>query len=258
VDGLAVGYSGGADLLKFCFAFALRGRRSLRDLYTGFAPGLPLVGGRIPAALEAGWVFVGYVEVSFECEASVGDGAFVEEAADEGDAMWDAAGGIEFREGFGWVGCPVAAGFGDFDETGAEGEGGVAGEVGDGEDLVAEGGDEEEIDFIHDAGHLDGDHTAETVSLNVVDCGEEAGLAEGVGPGVGDLGFELVELVIEGDLLEGGGRFGEEDEVEVVVRPVGEGDFDGRHAEGGNGGQGGAVYVGGGGFFHPLGEVAYL
>jgi len=30
-----------------CFGFALRGRRSLRDFYTGFALGLPLVGARI-------------------------------------------------------------------------------------------------------------------------------------------------------------------------------------------------------------------
>ena len=62
--------------------------------------------------------------------------------------------------------------------------------------------------------------------------------------------------VVEGDLFEGGGGFGEEDEVEVVVGPVGEGDFDGRHAEFGDGGEGGAVDVGGGGFFHPGGEVA--
>ena len=104
--------------------------------------------------------------------------------------MRDAAGWGEFWEGVGGVGGPVAAGLGDFDEAGAEGEGGVASEVGDGEHLVAEGGDEEEVDLIHDAGHLEGDHAAEAVGLDEVDCGEEAGLAEGVGPGVGDLGFE--------------------------------------------------------------------
>ena len=190
--------------------------------------------------------------MAFEGEAGAGYGAFVEEAADEGDAVGDAAGWGEFWEGLGGVGGPVAAGLGDFDEAGAEGEGGVAGEVGDGEHLVAEGGDEEEVDFVHDAGHLEGDHAAEAVGLDEVDGGEEAGLAEGVGPGVGDLGFELVDLMVEGDLFEGGGGFGEEDEVEVVVGPVGEGDFDGGHAEFGDGGEGGAVDVGGGGFFHPL------
>ena len=42
--------------------------------------------------LEAGWVFVRYVEVIFEGEAGAGYGAFVEEAADEGDAVGDATG----------------------------------------------------------------------------------------------------------------------------------------------------------------------
>src|SRR5437899_2034393 len=108
--------------------------------------------------LEAGWGFCGYVEVAFEGKAGAGDGAFVEDAADEGDAVRDAAGWVEFWQGLRGVGRPIAAGFGDFDEAGAEGERGVAGEVGDGEDFVAEGGDEEEIDFVHDAGHLEGDH----------------------------------------------------------------------------------------------------
>ncbi len=36
--------------------------------------------------------------------------------------------------------------------------------------------------------------------------------------------------MVESDLFEGGGGFGEEDEIEVVVGPVGQGDFDGCHA----------------------------
>ena len=91
--------------------------------------------------LEAGWIFAGYVEVLFEGKAGSGDGAFVEEAADEGDAVGDATGWVELWERVVGVGGPVAAGLGDLDEAGAEGEGGVAGEVGDGEHLVAEGGD---------------------------------------------------------------------------------------------------------------------
>ena len=91
--------------------------------------------------LEAGWGFGGYFEVLFEGQAGAGYGAFVEEAAYEGDAVGDSAGWVEFGERLGGVGGPVAAGFGDFDESGAEGEGGVAGEVGEGEHLVAERGD---------------------------------------------------------------------------------------------------------------------
>ena len=44
-----------------------------------------------------------------------------------------------------------------------------------------------------------GHHAAEAVGLDEVDRGEETGLAEGVGPGVGDLGFELIDLMVEGD-----------------------------------------------------------
>ena len=193
----------------------------------------------------------------FEGESGAGDGAFVEEAADEGDAVRDAAGWREFWERMVGVGGPVAAGLGDFDKAGAEGEGWVAREVGDGEDFVAERGDEEEIDLVHDAGHLEGDHAAETVGLNEVDGGEEAGLAEGVGPRVGDLGFELVDGVVEGDLFECGGGFGEEDEIEVVVGPVGQSNLNRCHAQLADRGEGGAVNIGGGGFFHPCGEVAY-
>ena len=42
--------------------------------------------------LEAGWSFVGDMEGVFQGEADAGDGAFVEEAADEGDAVGDAFG----------------------------------------------------------------------------------------------------------------------------------------------------------------------
>src|SRR5947199_10782836 len=143
------------------------------------APGHVASGNAQCFSLEAGWGFGGYVEVAFEGEAGAGYGPFVEDAADEGDAVRDPAGWGEFGQGLGGVGGPVGPGFGDFDEAGAEGERGVAGEVGDREDFVAEGGDEEEVGFIHDAGHLEGDHAAEAVGLDVVDGGEEAGLAEG-------------------------------------------------------------------------------
>ena len=39
---------------------------------------------------------------------------------------------------------------------------------------------------------------AEAVGLHEVYGGKEAGLAEGVGPGVGDLFFELVDFMAEG------------------------------------------------------------
>ena len=74
-----------------------------------------------PWRLKARWVFLRYVEVAFEREASAGDRAFVEEPADEGNAVRDSARWVEFWERFGWIRSPVAAGFGDFNETGAQG-----------------------------------------------------------------------------------------------------------------------------------------
>ena len=71
--------------------------------------------------LEAGRGFFCYIEVLLEGEAGACDGAFVEEAADEGDAVRDSPGWIEFWERVVGVGSPVAAGLGDFDEAGAEG-----------------------------------------------------------------------------------------------------------------------------------------
>ena len=96
------------------------------------------------------------VEGFFEGEACASEGAFVEEAADEGNAVGDAARGRESGEGMRRVGGPVAAGFGDFDETGAEGERRVSGEVRNIEHFVAQGGDEQEIDIVEDAGLLFG------------------------------------------------------------------------------------------------------
>jgi collagen type III alpha len=205
---------------------------------------------------EAGWTLRGGGEGAFEGETGGDEAAFFKGRSDEGDAVGDAARRVELRQRVGRVGSPVAAGFGDVDESGAEGEGGVAGEVGDGEHLVTEGGDEEEIDLGEEAGHFGGDLAAEAIGLDHVDGGEEAGLAEGVRPGVGDLSAELVDLVVEGDVFKGGGGFGEEDDVEGVEGPVGERDFDGDEAEIGEGGEGGAVDVGGGVLFHPPGEVA--
>ena len=49
--------------------------------------------------------------------------------------------------------------------------------------------------FGEDPRHLERDLAAETIGLDEVDGREEAGLAEDVGPGVGDLHLELVDPV---------------------------------------------------------------
>ena len=132
------------------------------------------------------------VEGAFEGQAGAAEGAFFEEAADEGDAVGDAARWGEFCDGAAGVGCPIGAGFGDFDETGAHGERGLAGEIGDGEHFVAERGDKEQVDFGKDAGHFFGDSAAQAIGLNKIHGGQETRLAEEVWPGVVGLDFELV------------------------------------------------------------------
>jgi transposase len=172
------------------------------------------------------------------------------------DSGWDAAGRVEGGERVMRIGSPVAAGLRDFDEAGAEGERRVAGGVGDGEHLVAEGGDKEQVDGAHEGGHLKCYPATEAVGLDEVHGGEIAGLAEGVGPGIGLLTGELAKAAGEGELFKAGGGLGEEDDLERAVGPVGKGELDGRHAETADSVKGGAVDVGGGSFAHPAREVA--
>ena len=65
--------------------------------------------------------FVGGFEGPFEEDAGFGYRAFLEETTYQRDSVGYAAGWSEFRKRFLRVGSPVAAGFGDFDETGAQG-----------------------------------------------------------------------------------------------------------------------------------------
>ena len=148
--------------------------------------------GRKLLALKTGRMLGDDVEGAFEGEAGAAEGAFFEEAADYGDAVGDAAGWGEFWDGAAGVRGPVGAGFGDFDETGAHGERGLAGEIGDGEHFVAEGRDEENVHFGKDAGHFFGDSAAQAIGLNKIHSGQEARLAEEVWPSVVGLDLELV------------------------------------------------------------------
>jgi len=144
--------------------------------------------------LEAWRVLGDYVEGAFQGEAGAAQSAFFEEAADQGYAVGDAARRGEFRDGAAGVGGPIGAGFSDFDETGAHGERGLAGEIGDGEHFVAERWDEEQVDFGKNAGHFFGDSAAQAIGLNEIHGGQETRLAEEVWPGVVGLDFELVGL----------------------------------------------------------------
>ena len=118
--------------------------------------------------------------------------------------------------------------------------------VADGEHFVAERRHEQQIHLGKDAGHFLRDFAAEAISLDEIDGGEKTRLAEKIGPGVGRLDFELVDAVTQSEFFESGGAFGEENEVERIVRPIGERDFDGNEAELWKRGQSSAVDFGGG------------
>src|SRR5260370_10883183 len=100
------------------------------------------------------------------------------------------------------------------------------------------------------ARHFLRNFATEAVGLDEIHGGEEARLAEKVGPSVRSLHFELVYAVAQSEFLESGGAFGEEKQVEGVIRPIGKRDFDGNPAELRKSGQRGAGRNGGGVFLH--------
>jgi len=89
----------------------------------------------------------------------------------------------------------------------------MAGEVGDGEHLVSQGWNQEQINLGEQARHLDRDFSAETVALHKVHSGEESRLAKCIWPGVRYLHFEFVKLAAEAQVFEGRSSFGEKDYV---------------------------------------------
>src|SRR5712664_1212075 len=147
---------------------------------------------------EGGWALVGDGEGALEGDADAAESAFVEEAADQGDAVGDAARGRKFWERIFGIGGPVRTRFGDLDEACAQGERRVAGVVADGEHFVAERRHEQQVHLREDARHFLRYFAAEAVGLDEIHGGEEARLAEKVWPVVRGLHFELVHAVAQG------------------------------------------------------------
>ena len=119
------------------------------------------------ARLEARWSLVDYTEAFFQCDADGADRALLEEAADEGDSVWDAAWLLEGRNRVVWIRRPVAAGF-LLHETGAQGKRRMAGEVGDGQHLVAQRGHQQEVHLRKQFLHFLRDFAAHPVGLHEV------------------------------------------------------------------------------------------
>src|SRR5919108_4349971 len=194
-------------------------------------------------------------EGTFKRDAHAAYRAFVEETAYQCDAMRNPARGRKFGQRMLRVGGPIGARLADFHKTGAQRERRVAGIVADGEHFVPQRRDEEQIHVRKNARHLLADFATEAISLNKIHSRKKTGLAKEIGPGIVRLHFELINGVIQGDLLEGGGAFGKKVEIEAAVGPVGEKNLDGAHAELGDSFESGAVDVGGKRLFHPFREI---
>ncbi len=81
-------------------------------------------------------------------------------------------------------------------------------------------------------------------------------MAEKIWPRIRHLGFEFAQAAFERELFECGSAFGKKDELQRIVGPIGERNFNRRHAEFFYGFQSDAINVGGGRFLHPLREIA--
>ena len=91
-------------------------------------------------------------------------------------------GGLNVGSGCAGSGAQSLARFRHLDESGAQRQRRMAGEVGDGQLLVAQRRHEQHVDLGEEARHLERDLAAQAIGLHEVDRGEEARLAEQVRP----------------------------------------------------------------------------
>src|SRR5260370_3428602 len=153
---------------------------------------------------ERGRALGGDGEGALESDADAPEGAFLEETADQGDAVGHAARGRELWKGIFRIGSPVRAGLGDLDEASSKRERRMAGVIADGEHLVAQRGNEQHIHLREEARHFLGDFAAEAVGLDKIHGGEETRLAAKIGPGGWGLHLGLGDTVAAGEVLESG------------------------------------------------------
>src|SRR5271155_1159725 len=118
---------------------------------------------RTGATLKSWRPLAGNAEAAFQRQAGAPYLALVEQPADQGDAMRH----TPRRRKFGWrvsrIGRPIAARLRDLDEARAQGERGMARSVGDGKHLVAQRGNQKQVDLGEEAPHLVGDFAPEAI-----------------------------------------------------------------------------------------------
>ena len=175
-----------------------------------FADATERHGGR----LKSGRTVAYNAECFLQCEPGLRYGAFVEETAYERYAVRDTARRRKLWDRAAGVGGPVGARFGDFDETGAHRERGMAGEICDRQHFVAKRWDEQQIDLRKNARHFLRYFSPQTVRLHKIYRRQESRLAKNVGPRVVGLHFQLIYRVIQRDFFKGGRAFREQNQVE--------------------------------------------
>src|SRR5690349_4462267 len=107
-------------------------------------------------------------EGALEGHAYLAKQAFVEQAADQSDAMGNAAWRGKLRQRIFRVRRPVGARLANFDETSAKRERRMAGVVADGEHFVAKGWNEEQIHVGENARHFLAHLATEAIGLNEI------------------------------------------------------------------------------------------
>src|SRR5437763_294255 len=89
-----------------------------------------------PLRRKARRPFGGHAEYAFEREARARNRPFVEQTAEQRDAVGHAPRRREFWQRIVWIGCPIAARLRHADESGPQREGGMSREVSNREHLV--------------------------------------------------------------------------------------------------------------------------
>src|SRR6266436_3294645 len=96
----------------------------------------------------------GHTKCSLECKPNLPDQTLVEQPAKDRDSVRHATSGSELRQRIRRVWGSVTSRLRDLDEPGAERERWMAGEVRDGELLVAQRRHDQHVDFLEDARHF--------------------------------------------------------------------------------------------------------
>src|SRR5262249_24195332 len=132
------------------------------------------------------------------------DQTVIKQSPKDCDTVRHAARRIELRQGILRIGSPVASRLRNFYEPGSQGERWMPGEVRDRELLVPQRWNDQYVDFLEDARHLQRDLSTKSVRLYEINRRQESRLSENVGPSVFHLHLQRPEFTSERQLFKRG------------------------------------------------------